>query len=99
MSDRIGMWQFITVLAFGFVVLKVIWIARGDIPTALGVFNSAGLATVIVGGLLSALPLISAIALGLAVFNITKSRFLTGKIPHDNLPGRGSVVLAWVASS
>jgi len=88
-SDRIGMWQFITVLAFGFVVIKVIWIARGDIPTALGVFNSAGLATVIVGGLLSALPLISAIALGLAVFNITKSRFLTGKFPHDNFAWAG----------
>ena len=39
-SDRIGTWQSITVLAFGFVVVKVIWIARGDIPTALGVFDS-----------------------------------------------------------
>ena len=72
LSD-IGMWQFITVLAFGFVVIKVIWIARGDIPTALGVFNSAGLPAVIAGGLLSALPLISAAALGLAAFEIVKS--------------------------
>jgi len=52
LSERIGMWQFITILAFAFVVIKVIWIARGDIPTALGVFNSAGLVTIIAGGLL-----------------------------------------------
>jgi len=83
LSDRIGMWQFITVLAFGFVVIKVIWIARGDIPTALGVFNSTGLPTVIAGGLLSALPLISAAALGLAAFEIVKSLLLTGKFPRD----------------
>jgi hypothetical protein len=73
LPDRIGMWQFITILAFAFVVIKVIWIARGDVPTALGVFNSAGLVTVIVGGLLSALPLISAAALGLAMFEIINS--------------------------
>jgi len=79
LPDRIGIWQFITVLAFAFVVIKVIWIARGDIPTALGVFNSAGLVTVIAGGLLSALPLISAIALGLAVFEIIKSWLLSDR--------------------
>lgn len=61
---------FITALLFGFVVLKVIWIARGDIPTALGVFDSAGLATVIAGGLLSAFPLISAVMLGFATFEL-----------------------------
>jgi hypothetical protein len=83
LSDRKDMWQFVTVLAFGFVVIKVIWIARGDIPTALGVFNSAGLPTVIAGGLLSALPLISAAALGLAVFEIVKNLLLAGKFPRD----------------
>jgi hypothetical protein len=83
LSDRIGTWQFITVLAFGFVVIKVIWIARADIPTALGIFNSAGLATVIVGGVLSALPLLSAIALGLAVFAIVQSWLLVGELPRD----------------
>jgi hypothetical protein len=79
-AERIGMWQFITILAFVFVVIKVIWIARGDIPTALGVFNSAGLVTVIAGGLLSALPLISAAALGLATFQIIKSWPLADRV-------------------
>jgi len=60
-------------LLFGFVVIKVIWMARGDIPTTLGVFNSAGLATVIAGGLLSAFPLISAIVLGLATFELSRT--------------------------
>lgn len=63
----------ITALLFSFVVIKVVWIARGDIQTALGVFNSAGLASVIAGGLLSALPLISAAALGVATFELSKS--------------------------
>jgi hypothetical protein len=83
LSNRKDMWQFITVLAFGFVVIKVIWIARGDTPTALGVFNSAGLPTVIAGGLLSALPLISAAALGLATFQIVKNLLLASKLPRD----------------
>jgi hypothetical protein len=63
----------ITALLFSYVVIKVVWIARGDIQTALGIFNSAGLASVIAGGLLSALPLISAATLGVATFQLSKS--------------------------
>jgi hypothetical protein len=63
----------ITALLFGFVVIKVFWIARGDIPTALGVFNSAGLASVIAGGLLSAFPLVSAVVFGVAMFELSES--------------------------
>jgi hypothetical protein len=65
----------ITALLFSFVVIKVIWIARGDIPTALGVFDSAGLATVIAGGLLSVFPLIPAIIFGIAMFEFGRSLF------------------------
>jgi len=54
----------------GFVLLKVVWITRGDIPSALGVFNSAGPVTVFVGGLLSALPLVSALVLSLVLFEL-----------------------------
>jgi hypothetical protein len=90
-SKSIGMWQFITILAFAFVVVKVIWIARGDIPTALGVFNSAGLVTVIAGGLLSALPLISAAALGLAVFEIIKSWLLAYRARLQPAGRRGRI--------
>jgi hypothetical protein len=63
----------ITALLFSFVVIKVIWIARGDIPTALGIFDRAGLATVIAGGLLSAFPLIPAIIFGIAMFELGRS--------------------------
>ena len=82
----IGTGQYITALAFSYVIIKVIWIARGDIPTALGVFNSAGLATVIVGGLLSALPVISATALGWAVFQISRCWLRQGKFPRAPYP-------------
>jgi lactoylglutathione lyase len=73
----------ITALLFSFVVIKVIWIARGDIPTALGVFDSAGLAIVIAGGLVSAFPLISAIALGIATFEIGSSLRACRVFPRD----------------
>jgi hypothetical protein len=79
----IGIGQYITAFAFSYVIIKVVWIARGDIPTALGVFNSAGLATVIVGGLLSALPVISATALGWTVFQISRSWLLERSFPRD----------------
>ena len=79
----IGIGQYITALAFSYVIIKVIWIARGDIPTALGVFNSAGLATVIAGGLLSALPVISATALGWAMFQISRLWLPERSFPHD----------------
>src|SRR5262249_38657589 len=82
----IGTGQYITALAFSYVIIKVIWIARGDIPTALGVFNSAGLATVIVGGLLSALPVISATALGWAVFQISRCWLRQRKFPRATYP-------------
>jgi lactoylglutathione lyase len=73
----------ITALLFSFVVIKVIWIARGDIPTALGVFDSTGLATVIAGGLLSAFPLISVLALGIATFEIGRSLRAGCAFPRD----------------
>jgi hypothetical protein len=83
LPGRISMGQYLTALLFAFVVIKVVWIARGDIPTALGVFDSAGLATVIVGGLLSTLPLISAVALGWAAFQISRHRSSDRKFLHD----------------
>jgi hypothetical protein len=58
----------ITVALAGFVLIKVIWIARGNIQTALAIFNSAGIVTVITGGLLSAFPLVSSLALAFVIF-------------------------------
>jgi hypothetical protein len=60
-----------TALLFTFLVAKVMYVARGDITTALGVFDSAGLTTVIVGGLLSSLPLVAAGVLGITIFALT----------------------------
>jgi hypothetical protein len=61
-----------TVVLFGFILIKVVWMARGNIQTALGIFNSAGTVTVIVGGLLSAFPLVSALVLGLVIFELAR---------------------------
>jgi hypothetical protein len=49
-----------TLLAAGFVVLKGYVIARGDVATALGILQYAGLATVVTAGLLSSLPILAA---------------------------------------
>lgn len=61
------------VFAFGFVLFKVLVIARGDVPTALGILRTAGLTTVVVGGLLSGLPL-----LGLMMLAVTTYRARVG---------------------
>jgi hypothetical protein len=57
----------ITIALFGFVLIKVLVIARGNTQIALGIFNSAGAATVVVGGILSAFSLVSALTFGLAI--------------------------------
>jgi hypothetical protein len=61
----------VTAFLFAFIIIKVFYIAHGSTETALGVFNSAGPTTVIVGALLSAFPLISALLLGLALFELS----------------------------
>jgi hypothetical protein len=45
-------------LAAGFVVFKGYVLARGDVATALGILQYAGLATVVTAGLLSSLPIL-----------------------------------------
>jgi hypothetical protein len=45
-------------LVAGFLVVKVIVVARGNLTTALAILHTTGVATVVVGGLLSALPIL-----------------------------------------
>ena len=61
-----------TAFIFAFIIIKVFYIAHGNTETALGVFNSAGPTTVIVGALLSVFPLISALLLALALFELSR---------------------------
>ena len=49
-----------TLLAAGFVILKGYVIARGDISTAVGILQYAGLATIVTAGLLTSLPILTA---------------------------------------
>jgi hypothetical protein len=62
----------VTAFLFAFIIIKVFYTAHGNIETALGVFNSAGPTTVIVGALLSVFPLISALLLALALFELSR---------------------------
>ena len=81
----------LTVLLSAFVIVKVIYVSQGDIQTSLGVFNSAGVATVISDGLLSAFPLISAALLALATSEIVRIRRDRRTYSFD----RRQVVLLW----
>jgi hypothetical protein len=60
-------------LAAAFVVLKCYTIARGDLTTALGILQYAGLATVVIAGLLSSLPILTAAMLAYAVIQMIGS--------------------------
>jgi hypothetical protein len=57
-------------LAAGFVVLKGYILARGDVATALGILQYAGLATVVTAGLLSSLPILTAAMLAYTVSRV-----------------------------
>jgi hypothetical protein len=60
-----------TLLPAVFVVIKCYVLARGDITTALGVLQYAGLATVVIAGLLSSLPILLAAMLAYTVSQMT----------------------------
>jgi hypothetical protein len=47
----------VTILLFAFLAVKVIVVAKGDIPTALGIFQATNPAVTVIGALLSGLPL------------------------------------------
>ena len=66
-------------LAAGFVVLKAYVIARGDLATALGILQYAGLTTVVTAGLLSSLPILAAAMLAYTIVKMTGAHAAPGR--------------------
>jgi len=66
-------------LAAGFVILKGYVIARGDLATALGILQYAGLATVVTAGLLSSLPILAAAMVAFTVIHMIEFRGTLGR--------------------
>jgi hypothetical protein len=58
-----------TLLLGVFLILKCSVMSKGDIPIALGILQNAGLPTIVVGGLLSGLPILVAVMLAGTIFN------------------------------
>jgi hypothetical protein len=56
-----------------FVVIKCYVLARGDLPTALGILQNAGLTTVVVGALLTSLPILAAGMLAVTSYRVTRA--------------------------
>jgi len=83
-------------LAAGFVVLKCYTIARGDLTTALAILQYAGLATVVIAGLLSSLPILTAAMLAYAVVQITGSFSARVRRAQSAVVTLGAFVLAAV---
>ena len=75
-----------TLLLGAFLVLKGYVLAKGDIPIALGILRNAGLPTVVVGGLLSGLPILVAAMLAATIFNVLEHRPGEKKKALANLP-------------
>jgi hypothetical protein len=73
-----------TVALGAFLVLKGCVLARGDISTALGILENAGLPTIVIGGLLSGLPILIAVTLAGSIFNA-----VTRKHEHEICVKRG----------
>ena len=83
-------------LAAGFVVLKCYTIARGDLTTALGILQYAGLATVVIAGLLSSLPILTAAMLAYAVVQMIGSLSARRRRRQSAVVMLGAFVLAAV---
>jgi hypothetical protein len=66
-------------LAAGFVILKGYVIARGDLATALGILQYAGLATVLTAGLLSGLPILAAAMVAFTFIHMIQFRGAPGR--------------------
>jgi hypothetical protein len=62
-----------TLVVAAFLIVKGYVIARGDLSTALGILQYAGLTSVVVAGLLSSLPILAALMLALAVYRLAKA--------------------------
>jgi hypothetical protein len=77
-----------TVLAFGFLIVKVLLVAQGDIMTALAVISSAGTVTVIVGAILSALPIIAAVVFVVLLYGAGRGAWDRGTDTTRPRPGR-----------
>lgn len=78
-----------TLLVAAYLVIKGYVIARGDLSTALGILQYSGVASVVAAGLLSSLPILTALMLGLAVYRLAKAtvRRLHGTSSTEYQPG------------
>lgn len=61
-----------SLVLFTFLILKVIAVAKGDTFTALGILQTASLTTIVVGGLLSGLPLLAAALFVAVVYRLIR---------------------------
>jgi hypothetical protein len=68
----------VSILLFAFLILKVIVPAKGDIPTALAIFQTTSLAVTVIGALLSALPLVAVAVLVLIGYRAARNASLEG---------------------
>jgi hypothetical protein len=64
-----------TLILAAFLVVKGCVIARGNLTTALGILQYAGLTSVVIAGLLSSLPILTSLMLGWFTFRIVKGWF------------------------
>jgi hypothetical protein len=92
-----GLW---TLLLFTFLVLKVIIPAKEDIPTALGILETTSLVSTVVGALLSGLPLLAAVALGLVMSWAFADgwRSIRGRKEFRGLALAAGLICAFIAS-
>jgi hypothetical protein len=58
------------VLASAFLVVKLIVVARGDLSTATAILRTTGVGTVVLGGLITALPIVLSVILAIAFYRL-----------------------------
>ena len=83
-----------TLLVAAFVVLKGYVIARGNLATALGMLQVAGLASVVIAGVLSSLPMLAAAFLATTVYRTVRVLIPASEAANES-GGRPDGPVSW----
>lgn len=83
-----------TLLVAAFVVLKGYVIARGNLATALGILQVAGLASVVIAGVLSSLPMLAAAFLATTVYRTVRVLIPASEAANES-GGRPDGPVSW----
>ncbi len=97
-ARRMGGNQTAALVLFVYLILKVLIVSRGDLVTSMGILKAAGPVPVLVGGIVSALPILSALGTGLLVYCLAAGTWPYGPTIEESLSSSSSSLPEWLGA-